>query len=135
MDVFYLLAPHSWSALWKDGQGRPSVNTLFTSCVCVRARVCVTFWLLSRLWPRFLGQRTSGPVLPSHLPQRCVRTPALASPTGGVATVMDDRALGFRVRVLHPCYLPGGALSKTSCWASCFCRLFCSLSASGTGEK
>lgn len=96
-------------------------HTLFHECVCVRA--CVTFWLLSHLWPRFLRQRTSGPILPSHLPQRCFCTPALASLTGRVATVMDEHTPGFYVRVLHPCYLPGGALSKTSCWVSCFCRL------------
>lgn len=133
MDVFDLLAPDSWSALWTDGQERPSVNTHFTLSVCVC--LCVTFWLLSRLWPRFLRQRTSGSILPSHLPQRCFCTPPLASLTGGVAMVMDDRTLTFCVRVLHPCYLLGGALSKTSCWVSRFCRLFCSPSASGTGEK
>lgn len=96
-----------------------SQHTLCLECV----RACVTFWLQSRLWPRFLEQRTSGPILPSHLPRHCFCTSALASLTGRVATVMDEHALGFCVRVLHPCYLPGGALSKTSCWVSCFCRL------------
>lgn len=45
-------------------------------------------------------------------------SPGLAVLTGGVAAVMDDRALAFCVRVLHLCYLPCGSLSKTSCRVS-----------------
>ncbi|CAB1444203.1 unnamed protein product [Pleuronectes platessa] len=40
--------------------------------------------------------------------------PWLARLTGGVATLMDDSALSFSVRVLHLCFLPCGSLSKTS---------------------
>lgn len=133
MDVFYLLPPDSCSALWTEGQRRPSVNTHCIPCVCVC--VCVymcTCDILAAVpsLTRVPRAEDSGCSLPSHLPQRWFCTPALASLTGGVATVMDDCALGFCVRVPHPCYLPGGPLSKTSCWVSCFCRLFCSPSAS-----
>lgn len=75
MDVFYLLAPDSWSALWTDGQGRPSVNTHFSSSVYV----CVHVWHFG-CHPIF-GQGSSGreprgpfslPICPSaaYVPRR-----------------------------------------------------------------
>lgn len=113
------------------GRRRPSVNTHFSPyfnlyvCVCARAWGCMyacqcASWLLSCLclWPWFLRWRTPGHILPSHLPLHRLCVPRLAVLTGGVATVMDDCALSFSVRVLHLCYLPCGSLSKTSCQVS-----------------
>lgn len=79
-----------------------------------------TSWLLSCacLRPRLLWWRTPGHIFPSHLPRHRLCVPRLAVLTGGVATVMDDCALSFSVRVLHLCYLPCGSLSKTSCRVS-----------------
>lgn len=59
------------------------------------------------------------PFLPSHLPRHRLFVPGLAILTGRVATVMDDCALCFGVRVLHLCYLSCGSLSKSSCLVKC----------------
>jgi len=83
-------------------------------CVCACVCVCVCVWLLSRLflWPRLpLFEAFSLSICPGTA---LFSVPGPAALTGGVATVMDDCALSFSVRVLHLCYLPCGSLSKTS---------------------
>ena len=92
------------------------METCVCVCVCLCARpgfcpVSVSYRGSSGggLWASF-----SLPICPGT----AFFVPWLAVLTGGVATVMDDSALSFSVRVLHLCYLPCGSLSKTSCQVS-----------------
>lgn len=121
MCCIYFLQTAGLQSGQRNREGHRSTHNLAPICVClcVCVRQCIS-WLLSCpcLLPWFLWWRTSGLILPSHLPQHCLCVPRLAALTGGVATVMDDCALSFSVRVLHLCYLPCGSLSKTSCQVS-----------------
>lgn len=124
MDVLYLLSSRQLLRCVDGGSDEAiGQRTLYppphlsSKFVCLRVRVCaLPLGCLSRLLPRFQRQekKTPGHILPSHLPRRCLGLPL----TGGVAAVMDDRALAVCVRVLHLCYLPCGSLSKTSCRVS-----------------
>lgn len=121
MCCIYFLQTAGLQCGQRDREGHRSTHTL--APILTRICVCVcqcTSWLLSCacLRPRLLWWRTPGHIFPSHLPRHRLCVPRLAVLTGGVATVMDDCALSFSVRVLHLCYLPCGSLSKTSCRVS-----------------
>ena len=109
----------------KEGHG--STHTLavyfnlYDVCVCVGVCVCVcvSLHILAAVLSLYL---TIVPLV-EHFPFPSAPAPPFFVPrlavlTGRVATVMDDCALGFSVRVLHFCYLPCGSLSKTSCQVS-----------------